>query len=123
MVCLQTFNLSREYQGQPTLRALNLTLHEGEVFCLLGQNGASKTTTLNLCLGFVAPTVGRVLLAGELEQPNHPAARCYSVYIPEVMMLYGNLTALENLDYFSRLANFRYPRPQLKSYLALMLGR
>lgn len=118
MVCLQTFDLRKEYQGQPALRALNLTLHAGEVFCLLGQNGAGKTTTINLCLGFVAPTSGRVLLGGEEVRPDHPAARRHSAYIPEVVMLYGNLTALENLDYFSRLAGFRYAKPQLESYLA-----
>lgn len=118
MVRLQALGLSKEYNGQPALRPLNLTLHAGEVFCLLGQNGAGKTTTLNLFLGFVAPTAGQALINGVAVRPNAPDTHRFVAYIPEVVMLYGELTGLENLRYFSQLAGFRYGPAELAAFLA-----
>ena len=117
MARLQALGLSKEYGGRPAVRHLDLTLEAGEIFCLLGQNGAGKTTTINLFLGFTAPTAGKALINNEEIRPNQPGAHRHSAYLPEVVMLYGNLTALENLDFFSRLAGFRYRRAQLEEYL------
>lgn len=108
MVRLRALGLRKEYNGQPALLPLDLTLHEGEVFCLLGQNGAGKTTTLNLFLGFIAPTAGHALLNGVAVRPNAPDTHRFVAYVPEVVMLYGDLTGPENLRYFSQLAGFRY---------------
>lgn len=117
MVRLQALGLSKEYNGQPALRPLNLTLHAGEVFCLLGQNGAGKTTTLNLFLGFVAPTAGQALINGIAVRLNAPDTHRFVAYIPEVVMLYGELSGLENLRYFSRLAGFHYEPAELAEFL------
>jgi ABC-2 type transport system ATP-binding protein len=117
MVRLQAFDLRKEYPGQVALRGLNLTLHEGEVFCLLGQNGAGKTTTLNLLLGFVAPTAGRAELNGVPVRLHAPDTHRFVAYIPEVVLLYGELTGLENLRYFSRLAGGRHRPDELAALL------
>ena len=114
---LQAIGLTKTYGEYTALDGLDLTVSRGEVFCLLGQNGAGKSTTINLFLGFVEPSSG-VARIGDLDitkQPNE-ARKCLA-YIPEVVMLYGNLTGLENLEYFSRLAGFRYAHPDLRSYL------
>ena len=83
---------------------LTLTIRPGEVFCLLGANGAGKTTTINLFLNFIAPTSGvaRVCGLNVVEQPIETKKRLS--YIPEQVMLYRNLSGLENLRFFSRLA-------------------
>lgn len=117
MVRLQALGLRKDYHGQPALRPLNLTLHEGEVFCLLGQNGAGKTTTLNLFLGFLAPTAGQALVNGVPVLPNAPTTHRFVAYIPEVVMLYGELSGLENLRYFSQLAGFSYAPAALGEFL------
>ena len=117
MVRLQALGLSKEYNGQAALRPLDLTLHAGEVFCLLGQNGAGKTTTLNLFLGFVVPTAGQALINGVAVRPNAPDTHRFVAYIPEVVMLYGELSGLENLCYFSQLAGFRYRPAELADFL------
>lgn len=83
---------------------LNLTIQRGEVFCLLGANGAGKTTTINLFLNFIPPTSGYARIGG-LDVVAHPVeTKKRLAYIPEQVTLYRNLTGLENLRFFSRLA-------------------
>lgn len=115
---LQIIDLVKNYGEYQALKGLNLTVEKGEVFCLLGQNGAGKTTTINLALGFLEPTSGKILVGG-IEVAKDPlAARKRIAYIPEVVLLYGTLTALENLDYFSRLAGIRYNAAELSAFLS-----
>ncbi|WP_442591639.1 ABC transporter ATP-binding protein [Pedobacter sp. AW31-3R] len=114
---LQAISLSKHYQGHVALDDLNLQVKPGEVFCLLGQNGAGKTTTINLFLGFIAATSGKVMINHSEVKPGAADTRKHLAYIPEVVMLYGNLSAIENLDYFSRLAGFSYDTPRLIVFL------
>ena len=114
---LQAINLTKKYNDQLALNKLNLTINKGDVFCLLGQNGAGKTTTINLFLGFVSPSAGQALIHGIPVEQNPTATRQHLAYIPEVVMLYANLTSIENLDFFSRLAGFTYSRKELETFL------
>ncbi|WP_317258898.1 ABC transporter ATP-binding protein [Hymenobacter tibetensis] len=114
---LEAKELRKQYQGKLALRGLNLQIAPGEVFCLLGQNGAGKSTTINLFLGFVQPTSGAAFVNG-LEVAAQPLKiKEYLAYIPEQVMLYPHLTGLENLALFSSLAGFKYPEPELLAYL------
>jgi len=62
---LQAIDLTKRYEdGLLALDHLNLTVREGELFCLLGANGAGKTTTINLFLDFLRPTGGRAMIDG-----------------------------------------------------------
>ncbi|OMP78285.1 ABC transporter ATP-binding protein [[Flexibacter] sp. ATCC 35208] len=114
---LEAVNLTKEYQQYTALRQLSLTINAGEVFCLLGQNGAGKTTTINLFLGFLAPSSGKAIIKGVEVRPNNAATKKMVAYIPEVVQLYSNLTGLENLDFFSRLAGFSYSKDALTAFL------
>src|ERR1041385_6305978 len=101
---LEAINLSKSYNGTPALDALNLRIKPGEVFCLLGANGAGKTTTINLFLNFIELTSGTAKIKG-LDVTQQPLeTKRHIAYIPEQVMLYKNLTGLENLEYFSALA-------------------
>jgi ABC-2 type transport system ATP-binding protein len=101
---LEAVHLTKHYNGVAALDDLTLRIVPGEVFCLLGANGAGKTTTINLFLNFVEPTSGTATINGisVTEQPLE--TKKYLAYIPETVMLYKNLTGLENLEYFSALA-------------------
>lgn len=99
---LQTRSLTKLYGTHKALNQLELTVEEGEVFCLLGANGAGKTTTINLFLNFIQPSSGQALIGGK--DAREPASKRLLAYIPETVMLYSSLTGIENLDYFSRLA-------------------
>lgn len=115
---LQAISLSKHYQSHVALDNLNLEVKAGEIFCLLGQNGAGKTTTINLFLGFTAASSGKALINSKEVRAGSEETRKHLAYIPEVVMLYGQLTALENLDYFSMLAGFSYDKESLSSFLS-----
>src|SRR5690606_26452265 len=96
---------------------LSLSIHAGEIFCLLGQNGAGKTTTINLFLGFLEASGGKALIKGIEVKPDSTATKKMIAYIPEVVQLYGNLSGVENLDFFSRLAGYTYSGKELAAFL------
>ncbi|MEZ4850505.1 MAG: ABC transporter ATP-binding protein [Bacteroidia bacterium] len=109
--------LTKHYSGKVALDNLSLDIAPGEIFCLLGQNGAGKTTTINCFLGFVQPTSGQVFV-NNLDVAEHPVeSKKHLAYLPEVVTLYPNLTGIENLDYFSRLAGFQHEKGDLQMYL------
>ncbi|MGY0038403.1 ATP-binding cassette domain-containing protein [Pedobacter sp. NJ-S-72] len=114
---LQAIELTKKYGDQIALDKLNLSVEPGEVFCLLGQNGAGKTTTINLFLGFTEASSGKALVNGVLVTSAQAETKKFLAYIPEIVMLYANLTSLENLDFFSRIAGFKYKREDLEKYL------
>ena len=115
---LQAIGLTKNYGELVALDSLDLTVSKGEVFCLLGQNGAGKTTTINLFLGFIAATSGIAKINDTEITFNSTASRRHLAYIPEVVMLYENLSGIENLQFFSKLAGFNYSTLQLRSYLS-----
>jgi ABC-2 type transport system ATP-binding protein len=114
---LEAKDLRKEYPGKLALRGLNLQLAPGEVFCLLGQNGAGKSTTINLFLGFIAPTAGAAYVNGLEVANNALKIKQFLAYIPENVLLYPHLTGLENLALFSSLAGFSYSQTELRDYL------
>jgi ABC-2 type transport system ATP-binding protein len=115
---LQAKRLTKKFGEHTALDSLDLAVEQGEIFCLLGQNGAGKTTTINLFLGFTEATSGSALINNLEVKPNDAATKKHIAYIPEVVMLYGNLTGLENLDFFSKLAGFSYSAEMLQGLLS-----
>jgi len=113
---LEAIKLSKKYDSTYALVDLNLSIEPGEVYCLLGQNGAEKTTTINLFLGIDSPTSGQALINGvEVKRGNDTNQMI--AYIPEVVQLYGNMTGIENLDFFSKLSGFKHTKTELVSLL------
>lgn len=113
---LEAIKLSKKYDGQDALIDLNLSLSPGEIYCLLGQNGAGKTTAINLFLGLIKPSSGKALIDG-VEVGNAALSRQWIAYIPEIVQLYGNMSGMENLDFFSRLAGFKLSKEELSATL------
>ncbi|MDR2775367.1 MAG: ABC transporter ATP-binding protein [Tannerella sp.] len=102
---LQAIDLTKRYEdGQLALDALNLDIKPGEIFFLLGANGAGKTTAINLFLNFIEPTSGQLLVDGVDVVKNPLETKRLISYVSENVMLYGNFTARQNLDFFAKLA-------------------
>lgn len=114
---LEAIELTKNYGSFQALKGLNLKIEKGEVFCLLGQNGAGKTTTINIFLGLIQASSGRALINNIDINPNSASSKKLIAYIPEVVQLYGNLSGIENLDLFSRMAGFRYSKEELIAFL------
>lgn len=119
---LEALKLSKRYGEHQALQGLDLRVEPGEVFCLLGANGAGKSTTLNLFLGFIEPTEGEARVGG-LEVCANPAqVRQQVAYVPEQVVLYPRLTGRENLAYFSALAGKEQLSPQALGELLARAG-
>jgi ABC-2 type transport system ATP-binding protein len=101
---LQAIELTKRFGDHVALDRLNLHVHPGEIYCLLGANGAGKSTTVNLFLNFIAPDGGQARIHGIDVVRDPLASRQHVAYIPEQVNLYGTLSGLENLRYFSELA-------------------
>ncbi len=108
-VLIETRNLSKVYRdfwGRPkvrALKALDLTVHRGEIFGLLGPNGSGKTTTIKLLLGLLFPTTGQALVFGRDATDVSKNERLG--FLPEESYLYRFLNAEETLDFYGRLFN------------------
>jgi ABC-2 type transport system ATP-binding protein len=101
---LQAIGLTRHFDSHKALDQLDLTVQPGEVVCLLGANGAGKSTTLKLFLGLLKPTAGRALIGGVDVTADPLGTKRQLLYIPEQFALYGELTGLENLAYFAAIS-------------------
>jgi len=65
-------NISKHFAGVTAVSNLSLSLRAGEVFCLLGENGAGKSTVIKILTGVERPTTGSVLIDGEPEEFHNP---------------------------------------------------
>lgn len=106
-VVVETRSLSKVYrdfwgrQKVRALKALDLRIHRGEVFGLLGPNGSGKTTTIKLLLGLLFPTSGQALVFGKDATDVSKNERIG--FLPEESYLYKFLNAEETLDFYGRL--------------------
>ena len=106
--------VSKSFKENKALDNLTLSVDSGEIYGLLGANGAGKSTTLNLLLGFIKAESGSIeILDSEKKKINKDQIG----YIPENVNLYPYLSGKENLDYFCKLAGLRFDSSQLSNLL------
>ncbi|MEQ8735791.1 MAG: ABC transporter ATP-binding protein [Rhodospirillaceae bacterium] len=114
---LNAHNLSKSFGNLEALTNLNLNIAPGEIYILLGANGAGKSTTIRLFLGFFEPTSGAAMVNGHTVSEHPMETKKDLGYIPELVMLYPELTGLENLKYFSKLGGHSYTESELRDIL------
>ncbi len=126
-IVVETKNLTKVYrdfwgrQKVRALKALDLQIHKGEIFGLLGPNGSGKTTTIKLLLGLLFPTSGEISILGKTA--SDVAKNEKIGYLPEESYLYRFLNAEETLDFYGRLFKISGPvRRQRVSQLINMVG-
>jgi len=106
-IVVETKNLTKIYrdfwgrQKVRALKALDLQIHKGEIFGLLGPNGSGKTTTIKLLLGLLFPTSGEISILGKTASDVGKNEKIG--YLPEESYLYRFLNAEETLDFYGRL--------------------
>jgi len=126
-IVVETKNLTKIYrdfwgrQKVRALKALDLQIHQGEIFGLLGPNGSGKTTTIKLLLGLLFPTSGDISILGKTASDVVKNERIG--YLPEESYLYRFLNAEETLDFYGRLFKMTGPvRRQRVAQLINMVG-
>jgi len=98
---IETENLTRAFKNVVAVDGLNLSVRRGEIFGLVGPDGAGKTTTIRLLVAIMDPTDGQARVFGydTVRQPE-PIKRRIG-YMAQRFNLYGDLSVLENLNFFA----------------------
>ncbi len=117
MIKLQADRLRVQRGGKEVLAGVSFAVARGEVYGLLGGNGAGKSTTLAAFLGFLPAVGGRVLVNGQDVGMDLSASRRAIAYLPEAASLYEHLNARENLHYFLQLAGVSCGAPDIDAAL------
>ncbi|HEV8539444.1 MAG TPA: ABC transporter ATP-binding protein [Bacteroidota bacterium] len=101
---IEAINLTKQYDdGVLALDHVSFIVSPGQIYAMLGANGAGKTTAINLFLNFIDPTEGEARIQGIVTHKEPLKAKEQVAFVSENVMLYPNFTALQNLDYFTRL--------------------
>ena len=101
---MEARNLTKVYEdGVRALDELNLIVKPGEIFSMLGGNGAGKTTTINIFLDFIQPSSGNAFINGIDANLDPLEAKKNVAFVSENVQLYPNFTAMQNIDFFTRL--------------------
>ena len=110
-------NIIKSFDNFKAINKLSLKVERGEIYGLLGANGAGKSTTINILLGFIKPDSG-IATINDIDTSIHfEETRKITGYISENVSLYPYLTGLENLDYFCKLNGNNYNLKNLKLIL------
>ena len=96
-------NLTRKFGGLVAVDKLNLSITEGEIFALVGPDGAGKTTTMRLLTGLMNPTEGRAVVGGHDVSKEIDAVKDQIGYMAQRFGLYTDLTVAENMAFYADL--------------------
>ncbi len=114
---IQATGLTKQYKETIALSQLDLEVKPGTIYALLGANGAGKSTTVNLFMGFIDPTGGEASINGIAVKNGGRETKKFIAYIPENVMLYPHLSGLQNLAFFSGLNHKKYTDTELANLL------
>ena len=115
MNAIQITGLSRDYGKRRVVDRLSLTVAQGELFALLGVNGAGKSTTIKMLCCLTAPTEGDAALMGRSVRTDSPGAREVLAVSPQETAVAPNLTVRENLELMAGV--YRRPREAAEEVL------
>ncbi|MEE3393761.1 MAG: ATP-binding cassette domain-containing protein [Lachnospiraceae bacterium] len=100
---IEVRHLSKIYGDHAAVNDLSFTVENGKVVGFLGPNGAGKSTTMNMITGYIAPTMGQVLIDGVSVQEDPLEARKNIGYLPEIPPLYLDMRVREYLRFVAEL--------------------
>lgn len=115
---LRIRDLSKRYEDNNlALDHLCLEIKPGQIFALLGANGAGKSTTINLICGFIPPSSGDVEIDGISLKSEPLKIKNKLAYLSENVMLYDNFTGYQNLQFFASIGGKKMSKTELESIL------
>ena len=96
-------NLTRKFGDLTAVSSLNLNIAQGEIFALVGPDGAGKTTTMRLLCGLMNPTEGRAIVTGLDVAKSPDEVKDHIGYMAQKFGLYTDLTVDENMNFYGDL--------------------
>lgn len=112
-------HVGRRFGALEAVRDVTLSVERGEIFGLVGPDGAGKTTLMRMLAGVLHPDTGRIMLEGIDVAANPERAKTALGYMPQRFGLYEDLTVAENAFFYGEL--FEVPRPRYRERLAQLL--
>jgi ABC-2 type transport system ATP-binding protein len=100
---LEIVSLTKVYDGSPAVDGITFSVREGELFGLIGPDGAGKTSLIRSLCTLLKPTSGQIKIAGLDAQKDILAIRKILGYMPQRFSLYQDLTVEQNLQFFADL--------------------
>jgi ABC-2 type transport system ATP-binding protein len=113
-------SLRKNFGDTAAVSDLNLEIMRGELFGLVGPDGAGKTTTMRMMAGIMAPTSGDIWVDGISVVDDPEAVKEHLAYMPQRFGLYQDLTVIENLIFYADL--FRVPQKERSDRIDLLMG-
>jgi ABC-2 type transport system ATP-binding protein len=104
---IQVEQLTKRFGNLTAVAGLSLHVAQGEIYGLVGPDGAGKTTTIRLLCGALRPDAGQISIAGYDVRRQVEAARAQIGYLPQRFSLYEELTVLENLRFFAEVRGLK----------------
>lgn len=101
MPTIKTVGLTRKFNNLTAVDNLNLEVEEGEIFGLVGPDGAGKTTTMRLLTGILDPTEGEAWVFGRHVVKESEALKDNIAYMSQRFGLYEDLTVIENINFYA----------------------
>lgn len=119
MNVVEVEDLSLSFNGHPAVNGLNFSVSEGEIFGLVGPDGAGKTTVLRLLAGLLAPDNGRISILGHDVVADPEIAKPDIGYMSQRFGLYDDLSVVENIEFYADL--YEVPRGEYKARMDRLL--
>lgn len=120
-VVIHTHDLTKQFNGTTAVDHVTMDIPQGSIFGFIGPSGCGKTTTLRLLLGIYEPTEGEALILGKSPQEFDRRQRERIGYMPQLFVLYPDLTVWENLNFAASLYGYPFRRhTRLKELLDLV---
>ena len=116
---LKLENITQSFEGREVLRGISFSAEKGEIVSILGPSGCGKTTLLNIVLGLVRPTGGRLVYDGE-DLTRVPMEKRGFIIVFQDYALFPNLNAYENIVYGLRNVKNRTTDAEVKDLVKLL---
>jgi ABC-2 type transport system ATP-binding protein len=116
---VETENLCRSFGPVKALDGLNFSVEQGEIFGLMGPDGAGKTTCLRILCGLMRPTSGKAIVLGKDVAEDPEAIKDQIGYMAQPAKLYEDLTVKENIELYADL--YQVPRERYEQRMKRLL--
>ncbi|MCX6356702.1 MAG: ABC transporter ATP-binding protein [Candidatus Aureabacteria bacterium] len=120
MISIKTSNLTRTFGSNTAVDKLTIEIGEGEIFGLVGPDGAGKTTTMRLLTGILDPSGGEAWVHGKHVVKDSESLKDDIGYMSQRFGLYEDLTVIENINFYADI--YGVPRGERKGRIDKLLG-
>ena len=107
---IKTHDLTKQFGAETAVQSLNFDIPRGSIFGFIGPSGCGKTTTVRLLTGLYRPTSGEAMVLGEAPGDFSRATRAKIGYMPQMFVLYDDLSVWENLHFAASLYGVSFRR-------------